>query len=100
MTAHRKSRPRILVIVSFLMAILLATALPGARGDTTNEPTAGDKAWKEVERALQPPPLPADWSGKRPTPEQVKEFRLEQGRLAGVAADKLQDFYSRFPDHA
>ncbi len=87
--------------MSFLMAIFLAAALPYARADATNSPpTDADQAWKEVERALQPPPLPAEWGGQRPTAGQVEEFRVEQGRLAGVAADKAKDFYTRFPNHA
>ena len=86
--------------MSFLMAIFLAAALPYARADATNSPpTDADKVWKEVERALQPPPLPAEWGGQRPTAGQVEEFRAEQGRLAGVAADKARDFYTRFPNH-
>jgi len=101
MTTHRKSRPWIFILAFFVTAIFLAGALPCARADATNSPpTDADKAWKEVERALQPPPLPAEWSGQRPTAEQVEKFRAEQGRLAGVAADKAKDFYTRFPDHA
>lgn len=103
MTTHREGRQWTWGLVSFLLVVLLAGALQCARADATNTlgPTPdADKAWKEAEGALQPPPLPAEWSGQRPTPEQVKEFRAEQGRLAGVAADKLQDFYTRFPEHA
>src|SRR6266550_590142 len=100
MTADRKSPPSTLVLASILMAIVLAAALPCARADATNSPpTDADQAWKEVERALQPPPLPAEWGGQRPTAGQVEEFRAEQGRLAGVAADKARDFYTRFPNH-
>src|SRR6266704_4642283 len=90
-----------LCLMSFLMAIFLAAAQPYARADATNAPpTDADKAWKEVERALQPPPLPAEWGGQRPTAGQVEKFRAEQGRLAGVAADKARDFYTLFPNHA
>jgi thiol-disulfide isomerase/thioredoxin len=90
-----------LVIAS---AAFLAGTLPAAVSDTNNAAPGAisdaDKAWKEVEQALQPPPLPAEWAGQRPTAEQVERFRSEQGRLAGAAADKARDFYTRFPDHA
>jgi len=86
------------------MAIFLAGGLSDASAETTNSPPTttadADKAWKEVERALQPPPLPTEWGGQRPTAEQAKEFRSDQGRLAGMTADKLKDFYTRFPEHA
>jgi len=82
------------------MAVFLTTAPPYARADATNSPpTDADKTWKEVEQAMRPPPPPAEWSLTRPTAEQVKEFRIEQGRLAGAAADKAKDFYTRFPNH-
>ena len=84
-----------------IMAVFLATAsCSGAEVTNLSATAAADKAWKEVERALQPPPLPAEWGGQRPTAEQVEKFRAEQGRLAGVAADKAKDFYTEFPEHA
>jgi thiol-disulfide isomerase/thioredoxin len=101
MTAHRNRPSSTPGLASVFAAIFLVAALSYSRAEDTNAPpTNGDKAWKEVERALQPPPLPAEWSGQRPTPEQVEKFRAEQGRLAGVAADKAKEFYTRFPDHA
>src|SRR5688572_2680710 len=57
-----------------------------------------DKAWKEVLRAAQPPLPPAEWAGN-PTAEQRAAFQVEKGRLAGVAADKAKEFFTRYPDH-
>jgi thiol-disulfide isomerase/thioredoxin len=103
MTTLHRSQPWIFILASFLVVLFQAGALRCAEADATNAPPTttadADKAWKEVERALQPPPLPVEWAGQRPTVEQVEKFRAEQGRLAGVAADKAQDFYARFPDH-
>jgi peroxiredoxin len=97
-------RQRTSFSLGFVIAAFLAGPLPAAVSDTNDAaPVAiseADQAWKEVERALQPPPLPAAWAGQRPTAEQVEAFRAEQGRLAGVAADKAKDFYTRFPNHA
>ena len=45
-----------------------------------------DKAWAEVLKASQPPPV-------RPPPEELN-------RLLDNAIDKNRDFYTRFPDHA
>jgi thiol-disulfide isomerase/thioredoxin len=95
----------------FCLAFLCWAA--AARADDTNAPPTSeatnsvttaaetaDKAWKEVLRASQPPPLPPEWQGKAPTDDQRANFRLEKGRLAAQAADKAKDFYTSFPDHA
>lgn len=75
----------------------VAAQTSAASNTTTND---ADAAWKEVEKALQPPMPPAEWQTERPTQEQIQKFRELQGGLAGVAAEKAKDFYTRFPDHA
>jgi thiol-disulfide isomerase/thioredoxin len=76
-----------------------------AFGQTTSTNAAAaadpeaDKAWKEVEKATRPPMPPAEWQGKRPTEEQIEVFRAEQGKLAGAAAEKALDFYTKYPNH-
>ena len=72
------------------------TAKTNAAGPAQNE---GDNAWKEVEKATRPPMPPAEWQGQRPTHAQVEAFRAQQSVLAGQAAEKAKDFYSRFPQH-
>jgi thiol-disulfide isomerase/thioredoxin len=74
----------------------LSASATNAVAPTSEE---GDKAWKDVLRASQAPPPPKEWQGIQPTEEQRAEWRSEQGRLAGVAADKAKDFYTRYPDH-
>jgi thiol-disulfide isomerase/thioredoxin len=96
---------RILVSVNIALLAAAAMALCGqVRAATTNAPGAAnaeaDTAWKEVQKALVAPTPPAEWQAQKPPPEQVESFRAEQGRLAGVAADKLKDFFTRFPDDA
>jgi thiol-disulfide isomerase/thioredoxin len=83
-----------------LLAAMLGLSICMSRGQTaTNAASEGDNAWKEVEKATRPPMPPAEWQGRRPTEEQVAEFRTKQSALAGEAADKAKDFYTRFPDH-
>jgi len=73
-----------------------------AESSGTNKSAAAssdsDKAWKDLQKALRPPMPPAEWQGN-PTPEQRQAFHVEQGKLAGDAADKAKDFYTRFPNH-
>lgn len=84
------------------MLVALFSSLPGVRGATidgaTNAPAEADKAWKELERALQPEMPPVEWQG-HPTPEQRESFRAKQAEKALLAAEKAKEFYSRFPSH-
>ncbi|HSU57597.1 MAG TPA: redoxin family protein, partial [Candidatus Dormibacteraeota bacterium] len=82
------------VFALFTTASLLAA-------DTTSAPaggTEGDKAWKELVKAMQPPMPPAEWQG-HPSPEQLEEFHKQQGEIAGKAAEKAREFYTKFPNH-
>src|SRR5688572_12804280 len=88
------------VVLSILLAFAFlhaARQCSRGQGATAGKPEA-DAAWKEVEKATRPPTPPAEWQGK-PTAEQIAEFRAKQSVLAGEAADKVKDFYTRFPDH-
>src|SRR5947209_5713861 len=58
-----------------------------------------DKAWAALEAAAQPPAEPAEWQTKEPTKEEIAAFEKTDGMLAGLAAEKAKDFYTRFPDH-
>jgi thiol-disulfide isomerase/thioredoxin len=90
--------------LSNIAAALLAFSAISSAQTGTNAPIIAvsdvDKAWKEVEKATRPPMPPAEWQGKRPTEEQLAEFRSKQSVLAGEGADKAKDFYTRFPDNA
>jgi thiol-disulfide isomerase/thioredoxin len=54
-----------------------------------------DKAWRELVKAAQPPPPPAEWSTNHPTQEEVSSF---YGPRVVKAADTAKDFYTRFPE--
>jgi len=88
-----------------LTAVVVALATLAACAQSTNSPVAAgasrsDAAWRELLGAFQPPPVPSEWKGKQPTPEQRDAFLAEQGRLAGIAADKAKAFIAQYPDNA
>ncbi len=58
-----------------------------------------DKAWRAVQKAIQPPPYPAEWQTNQPTKEQVAQFEKQNGILAAEAADKLHQFYTKYPSN-
>ncbi|MGI8965766.1 MAG: hypothetical protein ACR2H1_06715, partial [Limisphaerales bacterium] len=66
---------------------------------TTNSTSSseGDKAWKELQNANQPPASPPEWKDKRPTQEQMIQFQLP---FVTNAVNKAKDFYTRFPKDA
>ena len=85
-----------------LVCLLFFTTMSGvfAQDADVAKAAAGDAAWKELEKVTQPPTPPADWGSRQPTKEEIAKFRDSQRVLAGAAADKAKDFYTRFPDHA
>jgi thiol-disulfide isomerase/thioredoxin len=60
-----------------------------------------DKAWRELQRTLQPPAFPPEWQTNEPTKEQIMEFQKKNGLLAAQAADKAREYYTKYPtnDH-
>ena len=88
-----------------LFAVLLAVTAFAADEKKPLEQTAkqddsaGDLAWEELKKAFIPPPQPAEWRITPPTKQQLADFERTNGVLAGVAADKAKDFYTRFPSH-
>ncbi len=63
-------------------------------------PDDADAAWAEVEKSMKPPAPPKEWNEKAPTDQEQAEFRKKMAMLAGIAADKSKEFYTRFPDNA
>src|SRR4051812_28022806 len=88
---------------SFAKAQTEDTNPPAQSAAVTNHPsslaTDPDQAWKQVNKAFQPPMLPADWQLRQPTPEEIESFRVERARLAGEALNLAREFSTRFPDH-
>ncbi|HEV8544479.1 MAG TPA: TlpA disulfide reductase family protein [Verrucomicrobiae bacterium] len=58
-----------------------------------------DKAWKEIDNASKPPPLPPEWGDKAPTEEQKTVFYKLLGERSADVAAKAREFYTRFPNH-
>ena len=89
------------VAFSLTAAEVPATPAEGAKieakknllGDTA------DEAWKQVKASMNPPLPPKDWNGRTVTDQEQSDFRTKMAEMAGVAADKAKEFYTRFPDH-
>jgi thiol-disulfide isomerase/thioredoxin len=60
---------------------------------------AGDQAWKEVLVAMRPPSYPPEWENTQPSKEAIAEFERKNGIAAAAAADKVREFYAKFPQH-
>jgi len=83
------------------LAVALATFHVSAQSTNTPlAPTGAEVAWRELKGAFQQPPVPSEWKGKQPTQEQKEAYMAEQGRLAGIAADKAKAFIAQYPDDA
>jgi thiol-disulfide isomerase/thioredoxin len=68
---------------------------PGTASDAE-----GDKAWKDLEKAANTPPVPpVEWRDKQPTEEEINKFRAVQRNMTVGIADKAKEFYTRFPKH-
>jgi thiol-disulfide isomerase/thioredoxin len=88
-----------LIVTVFIVLLNFAPYVRGGASDSaTNAPSEADKAWKELEKAMQPDMPPAEWHG-HPTPEQRALFRAKQAEKAGLAAEKAKDFYTQYPSH-
>jgi len=92
-------RPRLRVpLLSWLItALALAAPLNPLAADAGED--EGDLAWRQVEKASRPPAQPEAWRQNRPSREEIEKFREERGKLAGEAADKAKEFYTKFPKH-
>jgi thiol-disulfide isomerase/thioredoxin len=77
----------------------ITPAVPGAAATAQPGMSDADKAWRDLAKASQGPPPPADWQNRKPSPEEIEKWQAQNGELAGQAADKARDFYTRFPDH-
>ena len=81
------------------LAAFLALSAPGATATNEAPPLSeADQAWKNLQKALQPPMPPAEWQG-HPDAEQLARFRAEQAQRAAEAADQAKTFYTKYPTH-
>src|SRR5689334_15725363 len=91
------------VVLSGSLIVGLLSVVARVSSQTSNDKAAGAGAtnaaalaWKEVDKATRPPMPPPEWQTNRPSQEEIQKFREQQGKLAGQAADKARDFYTRF----
>ncbi len=82
-----------------VMMAACAVALTFAADEKAPDTGAGDTAWTEVQKSFRPPAPPAEWRTNEPTKQQIAEFEKRNGVLAGEAADKAMEFYTKFPSH-
>jgi thiol-disulfide isomerase/thioredoxin len=91
-----------------MMALVLGAVTMVFGADTSkkverpaDDPATGvaDKAWEDLKKALIPAQPPAEWRIKEPTKEQIADLDRTNGILAGVAADRAREFYTKFPAH-
>ncbi len=85
---------RVVVVVA-----ACAVALTFAADKPKPDVSAGDAAWQETLRSFRPPPQPAEWRTNEPTKQQLAEYEKKNGALAGEAADKAKEFYTKYPGH-
>ena len=86
-------------------AVLVGSGQTAAKSDTViNAPAkpsavGADTAWRELQKAIQSPPFPAEWQTNRPSEEAKAKWHKRNSELAAQSADKAKDFYTRYPDH-
>ena len=80
-----------------------ATALfPSPAGEGLDDMiplSAGDLAWQEVQKAMQPPPRPPEWENEKPSEQEITQFKLKMGEMAVGVSEKAKGFYTAFPKH-
>jgi thiol-disulfide isomerase/thioredoxin len=84
--------------VEFAQAQTVKPAAP-SKPNAAVAATAADRAWAEFTKASQPPSPPEEWRTTPPSEAAITKFRTGQSVLAGNAAQKAKDFYTKFPAH-
>ncbi len=64
--------------------------------------TPAEKAWEDLQQALQPPSFPPEWETNPPSKEALAVYQKQQGDMAAAVADKMAEFLKQFPksEHA
>ena len=64
--------------------------------------TPAEKAWEDLQQALQPPSFPPEWETNPPAKEALAVYQKQQGDMAAGVADKMAGFLKQFPksEHA
>jgi thiol-disulfide isomerase/thioredoxin len=69
------------------------------KGAGKKELTEGDRAWQTLQKSIEPPSFPDSWQEKQPSKEEVAAFETKNGVLAGEAAQRVKEFYTKYPQH-
>src|SRR3954469_7950568 len=95
--------PLALLTLAFCLSISSRAEPAGEKAAAANDaskspaaqrlPNDPEKAWKEIENASKPPPLPSEWGGKAPTDEQKAAFYKVLGERSVDVAAKTREFY-------
>jgi len=83
----------------FVATLTFAVAAELETAGNSGIPKDAEAAWEAVQKALRPPPQPPEWRTNPPSQQLIAEYERKNGMLAGEAADKAKDFYTRFPTH-
>ena len=59
--------------------------------------TPAEKAWEDLQQALQPPSFPPEWETNPPAKEALAVYQKQQGDMAAGVADKVTEFLKQFP---
>ena len=73
--------------------------VPVGTAATNTALAAGDEAWKTVLQSMRPPTPPAEWETSPPSKEQEAAFEKKNGVMAAEAAQRMKEFYTKFPKH-
>jgi thiol-disulfide isomerase/thioredoxin len=73
--------------------------VPVGAAATNSALTEGDKAWQVVLQSIRPPSPPAEWETTQPSKEDIAAFEKKNGVMALQAADRVWEFYTKFPQH-
>ena len=82
-------------VSGWLASLLLVIALPACAAE---EAPSADTAWRELQKASNPPAPPREWSSQRPSDEELSKFNRERAGKALAAADQAKAFQTGFPD--
>jgi len=68
-------------------------------GQSGDRPASeSEKAWRALQKAIQAPPYPAEWQTNS-QPKNKWPIRKTKRILASDAADKLHEFYTKYPSN-
>jgi thiol-disulfide isomerase/thioredoxin len=99
MNTSRWKRAGVVVAACVVALTFAADEKPPSTGASSAKEDAAETAWQGVLKALRPPPAPEEWRTNPPSKEQIAEYEKKNGELAGQAADKAKDFYTKYPGH-